>query len=90
MVDDAADGETGLTLALSRPYDVAIIDRMLPELDGLSIVAALRVAAHDVCVVLPVDCPSMTAAGLRALADACSDAAVPEGGGRTLDPAAIR
>ena len=26
VVDDAADGELGLTLALSRPYDVAIID----------------------------------------------------------------
>lgn len=45
------------------------------------IVAALRAAAHDVCVVLPVDCPNMTAAGLRALADACADAAVPEDGG---------
>ena len=29
VVDDAGDGETGLTLALSRPYDVAIVDRML-------------------------------------------------------------
>ena len=35
VVDDAADGDTGLTLALSRPYDVAIIDRMLPKMDGL-------------------------------------------------------
>ena len=38
VVDDAADGEIGLTLALSRPYDVAIIDRMLPKLDGLKLV----------------------------------------------------
>ena len=45
------------------------------------IVAALRAAAHDVCVVLPVDCPNMTAAGLRALAEACADVAVPEDGG---------
>ena len=42
VVDDAADGEIGLTLALSRPYDVAIIDRMLPKLDGLSVVAEMR------------------------------------------------
>ena len=42
VVDDAADGETGLTLALSRPYDVAIIDRMLPKLDGLKVVADMR------------------------------------------------
>ena len=38
VVDDAADGETGLTLALSRPYDVAVIDRMLPKMDGLRLV----------------------------------------------------
>ena len=42
VVDDAADGETGLTLALSRPYDVAIIDRMLPKMDGLNVVAEMR------------------------------------------------
>jgi two-component system OmpR family response regulator len=42
VVDDAADGETGLTLALSRPYDVAVIDRMLPKLDGLRLVQELR------------------------------------------------
>jgi two-component system OmpR family response regulator len=42
VVDDAADGETGLTLALSRPYDVAVIDRMLPKIDGLKLVQELR------------------------------------------------
>ncbi|HWD49993.1 MAG TPA: response regulator transcription factor [Rhizomicrobium sp.] len=42
VVDDAADGETGLTLALSRPYDMAIIDRMLPKIDGLKLVEGIR------------------------------------------------
>ena len=42
VVDDAADGDVGLTLALSRPYDVAIIDRMLPKIDGLNVVAEMR------------------------------------------------
>jgi len=42
VVDDAADGDLGLSLALSRPYDVAIIDRMLPKMDGLGIVAEMR------------------------------------------------
>ena len=42
VVDDAGDGDTGLTLALSRPYDVAIIDRMLPQLDGLQLVEGIR------------------------------------------------
>ena len=42
VVDEAADGQTGLSLALSRPYDVAIVDRMLPKLDGLKVVAEMR------------------------------------------------
>jgi molybdopterin-guanine dinucleotide biosynthesis protein A len=41
------------------------------------VVAGLRAAAHDVAVVLPVDCPLVPATGLRLLAHACADAAVP-------------
>ena len=37
-VDHATDGETGLHLALTEPYDAAIIDIMLPKLDGLSLI----------------------------------------------------
>jgi two-component system, OmpR family, response regulator len=42
VVDHAADGPRGLELALAGPYDVLIVDRMLPKLDGLAIIAALR------------------------------------------------
>ena len=42
VVDDAEDGEIGLSLSLSRPYDVAIVDRMLPKMDGLKLVEELR------------------------------------------------
>jgi len=38
----AADGEEGLTLALSSTVDVMIVDRMLPKRDGLSVVETLR------------------------------------------------
>lgn len=41
-VDHAADGENGLQLSTSEPYDVAVIDIMLPKLDGLSLVEQLR------------------------------------------------
>ena len=41
-VDHAADGEAGLHLALSEAYDAAIIDLMLPKLDGLSLIEELR------------------------------------------------
>jgi molybdenum cofactor guanylyltransferase len=44
------------------------------------LVAGLRAAATEVCVVLPVDCPWITAGALRALANACRDAAVPQTG----------
>lgn len=41
-VDHAADGETGLDMALTEPYDTAIIDLMLPKRDGLSLIETLR------------------------------------------------
>lgn len=44
------------------------------------VVAALRAARHDVCVIVPVDTPRLTEAALRKLADACVDAAVPQTG----------
>jgi two-component system, OmpR family, response regulator len=42
VVDNAANGKDGLFLAAGSPYDVMVIDRMLPGLDGLSIVKMLR------------------------------------------------
>jgi two-component system, OmpR family, response regulator len=41
-VDEAGDGETGLTLAREQKFDAAIVDVMLPRLDGLSLIDALR------------------------------------------------
>ena len=41
-VDHAADGEDGLGLALNEQYDAAIIDIMLPKLDGLTLIEELR------------------------------------------------
>jgi two-component system, OmpR family, response regulator len=41
-VDHVGDGEAGLTAACQQPYDVAIVDLMLPKRDGLSLIEALR------------------------------------------------
>ncbi len=42
VVDHAADGKIGLNLALNGRYDVIVVDRLLPERDGLSIIRMLR------------------------------------------------
>ena len=42
IVDLATDGRDGLFLASMEPYEVMIVDRMLPGLDGLSIVKTIR------------------------------------------------
>lgn len=41
-VDVAPDGGTALALAREGAYDVAVLDRMLPDMDGLAIIRALR------------------------------------------------
>ncbi len=41
-VDHCADGEDGLHMALNEPYDAAIVDIMLPKLDGFSLIDELR------------------------------------------------
>ena len=40
--DHAGDGESGLDLALSISYDAAVVDLMLPKLDGLTLIGSLR------------------------------------------------
>lgn len=51
-VDHAPEGETGLHLALTEPYDAAVVDVMLPLLDGLSLVGKLRAAAIQTPVLI--------------------------------------
>jgi two-component system, OmpR family, response regulator len=41
-VDHEGDGDAGLKAALDEPYDVAIVDLMLPRRDGLSLIEELR------------------------------------------------
>ena len=41
-VDVAYDGEDGLNLSMTEPYDTVVIDIMLPKLDGLSVIEELR------------------------------------------------
>lgn len=41
-VDVAADGEAALDLALTAPFDAAVIDLMLPKLDGFTLIETMR------------------------------------------------
>jgi two-component system OmpR family response regulator len=51
-VDHAIDGEEGLHLALTEPYDTAIIDIMLPKLDGLSLIGRIRKEKVNIPVII--------------------------------------
>lgn len=52
-VDVAYDGDEGYAMATTEPYDVAIIDRMIPgDYDGIGIVTAMRAAKIHTPVLL--------------------------------------
>lgn len=51
-VDVVADGRDGLVQATTGQYDVLILDRMLPELDGLTLLKTLRGAGNATPVLL--------------------------------------
>lgn len=52
IVDRAADGDTGLALASEGIYDVLIVDRRLPRLDGIALVTNLRAAGQATPVLM--------------------------------------
>lgn len=47
VVDHAADGRDGLHQAAAGSYDVLVVDRMLPGIDGLGILRQLRAGGND-------------------------------------------
>lgn len=51
-VDHCGDGESGLEMARTVPYDAAIVDIMLPRLDGLTLVQTLRREGKQVPVLI--------------------------------------
>ena len=47
-----ADGEAGLAAALHGPYDAAVVDIMLPRLDGLEVIRRLRTAGRTLPIIV--------------------------------------
>jgi two component transcriptional regulator, winged helix family len=70
-VDLAFNGQEGYFMAENNPYDVIILDLMLPELDGLSLLRKLRGKGllMPVLILTALDSPEQVVAGLDAGAD---------------------
>ena len=51
-VDHADNGEDGLHLGLTEPYDAAVIDIMLPKLDGLTLIEQMRHEKKKIPVII--------------------------------------
>lgn len=51
-VDAAADGRKGLWYAESSDYDVIVLDLMLPEIDGLTILKKVRAGKRNACILI--------------------------------------
>ncbi len=51
-VDQAFDGKQALAFVASNEYEVIILDLMLPEIDGLSVLAKIRKSGNDVHVLI--------------------------------------
>jgi len=71
VIDIAGDGEEGLFLAETEPYDAIILDLGLPKLDGLSVLQRLRTSGNEVPVLILTsrDTWREKVTGLRAGAD---------------------
>lgn len=71
VVDVAMDGETGIEMACTGIYDIIILDRMLPSLDGFSLLKEFRRLGHTTPVLFLTakDTPEDRAEGLNVGAD---------------------
>ncbi|WP_297483443.1 response regulator transcription factor [uncultured Photobacterium sp.] len=51
-IDEASNGSDGLSLALNNPYDIIILDLMLPGIDGMDILKQLRKSAVQTRIII--------------------------------------
>ena len=51
-IDHASTGNQGLEMAFSAPYDTLVVDIMLPELDGISLIKKIRAKRNNIPVII--------------------------------------
>jgi len=71
VLDHATGGRDGLFLATTEHYDAMIIDRMIPEVDGITIVKTLRASGNETPIIIltALDKVEEKVKGLKAGAD---------------------
>lgn len=71
VIDHAASGKEGLFLAASETYDALIVDRMVPEVDGVTIIQTLRASGNQTptLILTALDKVEERVKGLKAGAD---------------------
>ncbi|MGR6859149.1 response regulator transcription factor [Aliivibrio salmonicida] len=51
-IDETGDGSTGLSMAITNEYDFIILDLMLPNVDGITLLKSIRKMGNDVKVII--------------------------------------
>ena len=71
IVDNSGDGKEGLMMAISCEYQLIVLDRMLPNLDGLKILSAIRATDNNtpVLILSALDSVDQRVEGLTAGSD---------------------
>lgn len=71
VIDHCESGKDGLFMAASEKYDAMIIDRMVPEVDGVTIIQTLRASGNDtpMLILTALDKVEERVKGLKAGAD---------------------
>ena len=66
-VDHAANGKDGLFLATTENYDALVVDRMLPGVDGLTVIRTLRASSNStpVLILIPLTRSSTSPSALK-------------------------
>lgn len=87
-VVEASDGEVGISLQMSTPFDIAVIDMMMPNKDGIEVIKELRPIFPDLAILAMSGASSQAKMNYFEVARAFGASATlkkPFGGGDLLD-----